>query len=46
MDLQKLADSFHAPTCIISVEKKEDGGYGEIRLVAGNEEIGDPECTG
>lgn len=38
MDLQKIADSFHAPTCIISVEKKEDGGYGEIRLVAGNEE--------
>lgn len=36
MNFQSLADSFHAPTCIISVEKKPDGGYGEIRLVAGN----------
>lgn len=36
MDFQKLANSFHAPTVIISVQKKPDGGYGEIRLVAGN----------
>ena len=37
MDFQKLADSFLSPTCIISVEKISGGGYGEIRIVAGNE---------
>ena len=36
MDLQRLADSFFSPTCIISVQKTDDGGYGDIRLVAGN----------
>ena len=36
MDFQGLADSFYSTTCILSVEKKEDGGYGEIRIVAGN----------
>ena len=36
MNFQKLADSFHLPTCIISVQKKDDGGYGEIRLKAAN----------
>ncbi len=36
MNFQKLADSFFAPTCIISVERKDDG-YGVIRIVAGNE---------
>lgn len=25
MNFQKLADTFHAPACIISVEKKPDG---------------------
>ena len=35
MDYQKIADSFTSPTCILSVEKKDDG-YGEIRFVAGN----------
>ncbi len=37
MDLQKIADSFFEATCIISVQKKGDDGYGEIRLVAANE---------
>ena len=42
MDFQKLANSFHAPTVIISVQKKPDGGYGEIRLVAGNPQYIEP----
>ena len=41
MDFQNLADSFRAPTCIISVERKPDG-YGEIRLVAGNKSYLEP----
>ena len=36
MNFQELADSFHAPTCIVSVRKTPDGSYDEIRLVAGN----------
>lgn len=42
MNFLNLANSFHAPTCIISVEKKPDGGYGEIRLVAGNKKYIEP----
>ena len=41
MDFQKLADSFFAPTCIISVEKRDDG-WGTIRLVAGNSKYIEP----
>ena len=37
MDLQKFADSFYEATCIISVQKKGDDGYGEIRIVAAND---------
>lgn len=37
MDLQKFADSFFEATCIISVQKKGDDGYGEIRIVAAND---------
>ena len=37
MDFQKFADSFFSPTCIVSVEKKAERGYGDIRFVAGNE---------
>ena len=37
MDFQVLADSFFSATVIVSVEKKENGGYGDIRLVAANE---------
>ena len=42
MDFQSLVNSFHAPTCIISVQKTPDGGYGEIRLVAGNAKYLEP----
>ena len=37
MDFQNIVDSLYAPTCVVSVEKRPDGGYGNIRLVAGNE---------
>ena len=36
MDLQQFVDQFDGMTCIISVEEKEDGTCGEIRIVAGN----------
>ncbi len=36
MDFQTIADSIYAMTCVVSVEKLEDGKYGEVRLVAGN----------
>jgi diguanylate cyclase (GGDEF)-like protein len=41
MEFQKLVDSFYAPTCIMSVEKTEDGRHGEIRMVAGNKKYKD-----
>lgn len=36
MDFQKLVDSMAAMTCVVSVEKREGGGYGDIRIVTGN----------
>ena len=36
MGLQEVVDGIGAMTCIVSVEKLEDGGYGEIRIVTGN----------
>lgn len=36
MDFQKLAESFSAMTCVVSVERTPAGGCGDIRLVAGN----------
>ena len=36
MDFQSIVDSVYVPTIIVSVEKREEGGYGEIRIVAGN----------
>ncbi|MBO4321217.1 MAG: GGDEF domain-containing protein [Treponema sp.] len=36
MDFQKFVDTFTAATCVISVEKLPDGGYGKIRIVTGN----------
>ena len=36
MDFQKFVDTFAAATCVISVEKLQDGGYGTIRIVTGN----------
>lgn len=37
MDFQSIVDSLYAPTCVVSVEKRTDGGYENIRIVAGNE---------
>ena len=37
MDLKLLVNSFYSPTCIVSVEKTADGGYGDIRLAACNQ---------
>ncbi|SDB16014.1 diguanylate cyclase (GGDEF) domain-containing protein [Ruminococcaceae bacterium FB2012] len=42
MNFQEIADSFDSPTCVISVEKTENGGYGVIRLVAGNAKYLEP----
>ena len=39
MDFQKYADGFYSTTGIISVERKEDGGCGDIRIVAGNQKF-------
>ena len=36
MDFQQFVNKFTVPTCVISVEKQPHGGYGEIRIVAGN----------
>ncbi len=37
MDLKEFADRFDPMTCVISVEKKPEGGYGRIRIVTGNQ---------
>ena len=36
MDYQNFVNQIDIMTCIISVETKEDGTYGEIRIVTGN----------
>lgn len=36
MNFQEFADGFDTVTGIISVQKTDDGGYGEIRIVTGN----------
>ena len=36
MDFKGFADMIDVMTCIISVETKEDGSYGDIRIVTGN----------
>lgn len=36
MDFQSFVDMLDVMTCIISVETKEDGSYGDIRIVTGN----------
>ncbi len=36
MDLQQFVNQIEAMTCIISVEEREDGSCGEIRIVTGN----------
>ena len=37
MDFQAFVDNIDMMTCVISVEMKEDGHYGDICIVAGNE---------
>lgn len=37
INFKQLCDCFRQTTCVVSVEKKPDGGYGEIRIVDGNE---------
>ena len=41
MDFQIIVDSLCAPSCIVSVEKRLGGGYGDIRLAAGNKKYAD-----
>ncbi len=36
MDYQKIVDGMAAMTCVVSVEKRPEGGHGEIRIVTGN----------
>ena len=35
-DFQAIVDGMAAMTCVVSVEKLDDGGYGDIRIVTGN----------
>ena len=34
MNYQEIVDGFVLTTCILSIEKLPDGGYGNIRIVA------------
>ena len=36
MDFEKILSGYKTKTCVISVEKYPDGGYGNIRIAAGN----------
>ena len=36
MDFQAVVDGIGAMTCVVSVEKLENGGHGKIRIVTGN----------
>ena len=37
MDFKSFVEMIGVMTCIISVETKDDGSYGEIRIVTGNQ---------
>ena len=37
MDWKHFVDHFSSKTCVLSVEKRADGGYGTIRIVTGND---------
>ena len=41
MDFQVLVESLFTPTCVVSVEKKENGGCGEMRIAAANKKYAD-----
>ena len=36
MNFQQVVDGISAMTCVVSVEKRANGGYGDIRIVTGN----------
>lgn len=36
MDFQNIVDAMSAMTCVMSVERKHDSGYGKMRIVTGN----------
>ena len=36
MDFDSILSAYKTKTCIMSVESYEDGGYGNIRIAAGN----------
>ena len=36
MSFQQVVDGIGAMTCVVSVEKRPNGGYGDIRIVTGN----------
>ena len=36
MDWKRFVEQFSTATCVLSVEKRPEGGYGTIRLVTGN----------
>ena len=36
MDFQQIVDHMGAMTCVVSVQKRPDGGHGDFRIVAGN----------
>lgn len=36
MDFQSVVDGIDAMTCVVSVEKLDNGNYGDIRIVTGN----------
>ena len=36
MDFQVIVDGMATATCVVSVEKRENGDYGKIRIVTGN----------
>nr|SIP63153.1 hypothetical protein [uncultured bacterium] len=37
MDWKRFVDQFDPMTCVLSMEKRTDGGYGTIRIVDGND---------
>ncbi|MBQ6123358.1 MAG: GGDEF domain-containing protein, partial [Clostridia bacterium] len=45
MDWKTIVDQFDPMTCVISVEKAGDGGYGTIRIVTGNQSYVDSIAT-
>ncbi|MBQ8109179.1 MAG: sensor domain-containing diguanylate cyclase [Clostridia bacterium] len=36
VNFQQVVDGIGAMTCVVSVQKRADGGYGDIRIVTGN----------